>query len=185
MRLRAVFCLLSAPCHSGRMSRQALNDYTNIPLRYELVPEIVILEPVKGADAEKFIKAVHPAVRTQRELHQSLHAAPLRLAISDARCAAPVMDARTRTPQDADKQSCYAVEKGELRVKRQRGCRACRERVRMLSGEAPYEGRIQMRRIKEHYIFTIESVGQMPPEELFVEAVNILQEKCATLLSVM
>ena len=38
---------------------------------------------------------------------------------------------------------------------------------------------------QEHYIFTVESVGQLPAEELFTEAVNILQEKCATLLSIM
>lgn len=77
------------------------------------------------------------------------------------------------------------MEGGRLAVKNSRGCRSCRERVRMLTGEAPYEGKVQMRRIKEHYIFTIESVGQLPPEQLFTEAVNILQEKCATLLSVM
>lgn len=88
-------------------------------------------------------------------------------------------------PTDEAKQTCFAVQKGRLAVVNTRGCSKCRERVRMLSGQAPFEGKVQMRRIKEHYIFTIESVGQLPPEQLFVEAVNILQEKCATLLSVM
>ena len=44
-----------------------------------------------------------------------------------------------------------------------RGCRACLERVRMLSGQAPYEGRVQLRKIKEHYVFTIESARRLSP----------------------
>lgn len=114
---------------------------------YELVPEIVVLEPVSGAEAEQFIARVHP--------------------------------------DDTAEQTCFKVKKGALVVAQSRGCWKCLERVRMLSGESPYEGRVQLRKVKEHYIFTVESVGQLPAEELFTEAVNILQEKCATLLSIM
>ena len=87
--------------------------------------------------------------------------------------------------------SCFELVKGAggrvtgLRVANSRGCWRCLERLRMLSAEEPYEGRVQLRKIKEHYIFTVESVGQMPPELLFTEALQILQDKTATLLSIM
>lgn len=37
-------------------------------------------------------------------------------------------------------------------------------------------------RIKDHFIFNVESVGAMPPNVIFVEAVKILRDKCQTLL---
>lgn len=156
------------------------------------MPEIVLLAPVAEAEAEKFIRAVHPTVCARPARAERLRLClrfrlRLRLRAREARglTARPAVFYLLRRAQDRDKQTCFAVEGGKLRVKNSRGCRGCRERVRMLSGEAPFEGKVQMRRVKEHYIFTIESVGQLPPEDLFVEAVNLLQEKCATLLSVM
>lgn len=41
---------------------------------------------------------------------------------------------------------------------------------------------VEMTRIRDHFIFTIESVGAMKPEDIFVEAVKILKEKCQKLL---
>ena len=72
-----------------------------------------------------------------------------------------------------------------LRVAQPRGCWYCRERVRTLSGEPRWAPHIQLRRVKEHYLFTVESVGQMPPDALFSEAVAILREKCLRLLSIL
>ncbi|CAG9565518.1 unnamed protein product [Danaus chrysippus] len=37
-------------------------------------------------------------------------------------------------------------------------------------------------RIRDHFIFNVESVGAMPPNVIFVEAVKILRDKCKTLL---
>lgn len=41
---------------------------------------------------------------------------------------------------------------------------------------------VKMGRIKNHFIFTIESVGALPPDVLFVEAVKVLKLKCRTFL---
>lgn len=41
---------------------------------------------------------------------------------------------------------------------------------------------VKMTRIRDHFIFTIESVGAMKPDDIFVEAVKILKEKCQKLL---
>ncbi len=52
----------------------------------------------------------------------------------------------------------------------------------MMSGEAQWKHVLQLRKRKDHFIFTIESTGVMPPEELFVEACRVLQAKCDRLL---
>uniref|UniRef100_A0A7N0U229 DNA-directed RNA polymerases I and III subunit RPAC1 n=1 Tax=Kalanchoe fedtschenkoi TaxID=63787 RepID=A0A7N0U229_KALFE len=42
---------------------------------------------------------------------------------------------------------------------------------------------IALRSVKDHFIFTIETVGQYPPEELFKEAVKILEKKCDSIIT--
>lgn len=41
---------------------------------------------------------------------------------------------------------------------------------------------VTMSRIQDHFMFTVESVGAMPPEIIFVEAVKALKSKCRALL---
>lgn len=41
---------------------------------------------------------------------------------------------------------------------------------------------VVMTRIQDHFIFTIESVGALPPEVIFKEAVTLLKNKCLSLL---
>lgn len=63
-------------------------------------------------------------------------------------------------------------------VAKPRACTLCRECVRGPSG-----GKIQLRRVRDHFIYTIESTGALPPEVLFTEAVKILEEKCERVIS--
>ncbi|KAK1297771.1 DNA-directed RNA polymerase II subunit RPB3-B [Acorus calamus] len=73
------------------------------------------------------------------------------------------------------------VGKGQKKavVARPRACTLCRECIR---GEG-WENRVALRRVKNHFIFTIESVGQLPPETLFTEAIKILEDKCDRVIS--
>eukprot|EP00899_Mesostigma_viride_P025952 jgi/Mesvir1/6541/Mv16802-RA.1 len=57
---------------------------------------------------------------------------------------------------------------------RPRDCTLCRECVR----PDGWEEYVELRRVKDHYIFTIESTGAYRPDKLFLEAVKILQSKC-------
>ncbi|KAK2640116.1 hypothetical protein Ddye_027911 [Dipteronia dyeriana] len=66
------------------------------------------------------------------------------------------------------------------KVARPRSCTLCRECLRV--GEE-WEKRVSLRRIKDHFIFTIESTGALPPEVLFTEAVKILENKCERVFS--
>jgi len=63
-------------------------------------------------------------------------------------------------------------------VAKPRACTLCRECVMGPSG-----GKIQLRRVRDHFIYTIESTGALPPEVLFTEAVKILEEKCERVIS--
>ncbi|KAL5698430.1 hypothetical protein ACHQM5_029465 [Ranunculus cassubicifolius] len=64
-------------------------------------------------------------------------------------------------------------------VARPRDCTLCRECIR---GEG-WEERVALRRVKDHFIYTIESTGALAPEVLFTEAVKILEDKCERVIS--
>lgn len=63
-------------------------------------------------------------------------------------------------------------------VSRPRDCTLCRE---CISGGG--EENISLRRVRDHFIFTVESTGALPPDVLFTEAVKILEQKCERLIS--
>ena len=54
--------------------------------------------------------------------------------------------------------------------------------VRRLSGEEAWRGCIELRKRKDHFIYTLESAGALRPEQLFVRAIDILVQKCDKLL---
>lgn len=70
--------------------------------------------------------------------------------------------------------------KKKAKVARPRACTLCRECVR---GGEEWEKRVSLRRVKDHFIFTIESTGALPPEVLFTEAVKILEDKCERVIT--
>ncbi|DAZ95954.1 TPA: hypothetical protein N0F65_009255 [Lagenidium giganteum] len=59
-------------------------------------------------------------------------------------------------------------------VKDARKCTMCRECIR----EPGWEEKIALGRKADHFIFHVESVGMIKPEELLPEALNVLVEKC-------
>ncbi|XP_058115324.1 uncharacterized protein LOC131258205 [Magnolia sinica] len=69
--------------------------------------------------------------------------------------------------------------KKKATVARPRACTLCRECIR--GGD--WEKYVELRRVKDHFIFTIESTGALPPEVLFTEAVKILEEKCERIIT--
>ncbi|PKA45703.1 DNA-directed RNA polymerase II subunit RPB3-A [Apostasia shenzhenica] len=63
-------------------------------------------------------------------------------------------------------------------VSRSRDCTLCRECIRGGGEDA-----IELRRVRDHFIFTVESTGCLPPDVLFIEAVKMLEEKCERVFS--
>ncbi|EFC50261.1 predicted protein [Naegleria gruberi] len=64
----------------------------------------------------------------------------------------------------------------KVRVARPMNCTMCRECIR----EDNWDKRIQLSRVKDHFIFSIESVGSIPggPAEIFRRALKIFWQKC-------
>merc|ERR1712083_1211056 len=60
-------------------------------------------------------------------------------------------------------------------VAQSRRCNTCRECIESFPGE---EKGLQLGKVKDHYIFTVESVGSVPAHELLPRALAILKEKC-------
>lgn len=56
------------------------------------------------------------------------------------------------------------------------------EKARRMSGEPHWSDKIQLRKRKDHFIFTIESTGAWKPHELFLEAIKIMTSKCDKVL---
>lgn len=55
--------------------------------------------------------------------------------------------------------------------------------VRRLLENEKWSEAIQLRKRKDHFIFTIESTGCVPADELFRQALGILEAKCDRLAS--
>jgi len=62
-------------------------------------------------------------------------------------------------------------------VARPRNCTMCRECIR----DPEWQKKIKLMRVKDHFIFQIESVGMLPPDEIFRESIKILIGKASTL----
>ncbi|GAB4819550.1 hypothetical protein N2152v2_006967 [Parachlorella kessleri] len=56
------------------------------------------------------------------------------------------------------------------------------EKVRRLSGEERWSPYLQLRKVKDHFIFTVESTGAWRPHELFNYAVDVMVSKCDKVL---
>jgi DNA-directed RNA polymerase I and III subunit RPAC1 len=67
----------------------------------------------------------------------------------------------------------FDIEDGEAVVKRPRDCTMCRECIR----EEGWEDFVKLGRVKDHFIFSIESVGIYAPEEIFRESLRIFYQK--------
>eukprot|EP01089_Gocevia_fonbrunei_P023461 TRINITY_DN9920_c0_g1_i1.p1 TRINITY_DN9920_c0_g1~~TRINITY_DN9920_c0_g1_i1.p1 ORF type:complete len:342 (-),score=64.64 TRINITY_DN9920_c0_g1_i1:23-1048(-) len=68
---------------------------------------------------------------------------------------------------------------GTVNVARARSCTMCRECIR----DDKWNQRIKLLRVKDHFIFSVESVGVLPPDVLVTEAIKILIDKCQTVLN--
>jgi DNA-directed RNA polymerases I and III subunit RPAC1 len=62
---------------------------------------------------------------------------------------------------------------GKLFVKNSRACTTWRECIR----DEKFTNKITLAKLKNHFEFTVESVGMLKPEEIVTEGIKILQEK--------
>lgn len=116
---------------------------------YRLLPTITILKPILGKDAEKFAKCFPKGVIGFEKVTKQ--------------------ESNTRG-------SGYEGHEGEKKavVKDAMKDTVSRECLR----HEEFQGKVKLGRIRDHFIFSIESTGQWDSDELFVESVKALKEKC-------
>ncbi|GJN02261.1 hypothetical protein PR202_ga19593 [Eleusine coracana subsp. coracana] len=120
---------------------------------YRMLPEVVLLDEIKGDDTVELQKKCPVNVFDIEELGGS-----------------------NSTPPPPPHTTTMHIKRAV--VARPRSCTVCRQCVM-----GSTEKKIELRRVRNHFIFTIESTGAMSPEVLFTEAVNILEEKCKRVIS--
>ncbi|KAI9679967.1 MAG: DNA-directed RNA polymerase core subunit rpc40 [Caeruleum heppii] len=119
---------------------------------YRLLPTIDITRPILGDDAHKF-----------------------------ARCfPRGVIGLETVTAEEAfQKDSGYEGHEGEDKavVKDPFKDTVSRECLR----HEEFQGKVKLGRIRDHFIFSVESTGQFDSDDLFLESVKVLKVKCERL----
>ncbi|KAF7593134.1 DNA-directed RNA polymerase core subunit rpc40 [Aspergillus hancockii] len=117
---------------------------------YRLLPDIKILRPILGDDAKKFAKCFPKGV----------------------------IGLEPVTREEAAKQgSGYEGHEGESKavVRDAFNDTVSRECLR----HDEFQGKVKLGRVRDHFIFNIESTGQFQSDVLFIESVKVLKLKCA------
>lgn len=116
---------------------------------YRLLPTIDIVKPILGEDAKKF-----------------------------ARCFPKgVIGLETVTAEEAGRSgSGYEGQEGKKKavVRDTFKDTVSRECLR----HEEFQGKVKLGRVRDHFIFSIESTGQFDSDDLFLESVKILKAKC-------
>lgn len=119
---------------------------------YRLLPVIDIQKPIIGADAEKFSLCFPKGVIGFKKVTKA---------------------------EAAKKGSGYEGHEGEQKAVVLDAMKDTVSRECLRHPE--FEGKVKLGRVRDHFIFNIESVGQWDSDELFLESVKTLRVKCEIL----
>ena len=119
---------------------------------YRLLPLITITQPILGSDARKFQQCFPSGV----------------------------IDLERVTPSDAKSiPECEGREGDEKAVVKD----AFKDTVsRECLRHEEFQGKVKLGRVQDHFIFSIESTGQFPSDDLFLQSVDVLRKKAKRLL---
>ncbi|KRX07803.1 DNA-directed RNA polymerase, RBP11-like dimerization domain [Pseudocohnilembus persalinus] len=94
--------------------------------------------------------------------------------MNDIQITKPIKGEKAKELKKLCPQNVFDVEGGKAVVKNPRDCTVCRECIRL---DQEFNEKIELGKDKEHYIFTIESVGIYTPEEIFKQALQMIKKK--------
>ncbi|KAM0887051.1 hypothetical protein ACQ4PT_029285 [Festuca glaucescens] len=138
---------------------------------YRMLPEVVLLKEITGGDAEQLVKKCPVNVFDIEELGNGKKRAVVAKPRACTLCRECVKVAAdkvkvTNAKVDDEDKADDKVDEDKAKV-----------------DDDEVEPQVELRRVRDHFIFTIESTGALPPEVLFTEAVKILEEKCERVIS--
>lgn len=116
---------------------------------YRLLPHIQILRPIIGADARKFARCFPKGVITLQPITAEEAARP---------------------------GSGYEAHEGEVKAVVSEPMRDTVSRECLRHEE--FKDKVKLGRVRDHFIFRVESTGQFDSDELFLESVKLLKIKC-------
>jgi DNA-directed RNA polymerases I and III subunit RPAC1 len=119
---------------------------------YRLLPTITITKPILGKDAEKFARCFPRGVIALEAVTKE-------------------EAAREGSGYDGHEGEKKAVVRDPMRDTVSRECLRHDE----------FKSKVKLGRVRDHFIFSIESLGQWDSDELFLEAVKTLKMKCQRL----
>ncbi|KAF2459832.1 putative DNA-directed RNA polymerase I and III subunit Rpc40 [Lineolata rhizophorae] len=122
------------------------------PATYRLLPHIDITRPILGDDARKFARCFPRGVIGLEPVTKE-------------------EAAHEGSGYEGHEDEMKAVVKDPMRDTVSRECLRHPE----------FEGKVKLGRIRDHFIFSVESTGQWDSDELFLESVRILKQKCQTM----
>lgn len=115
---------------------------------YRLMPQIDILSPIIGADAKKFARCFPKGVIRLDKVTKK--------------------DLKEKEFEGASEGDDKAVVDNPMKDTVSRECLRHDE----------FKNKVRLGRVRDHFIFSIESTGQWDSEELFVDSVKLLKMKC-------
>lgn len=115
---------------------------------YRLMPQIDIIRPILGPDAKKFTRCFPKGV----------------------------VETELVTREDLTKEGYEDAKEGDLKavVKDPMKDTVSRECLR----HEEFKDKVKLSRVRDHFIFSVESTGQFDSEDLFLDSVKLLKSKC-------
>lgn len=143
-------------------------------------------KPVVPCDPDVLLVKLRPGQEISLKVHCVLgigsdHAKFSPVATASYRLLPHINITQPITGKDAEKlKTCFTPgvidinEKGEAYVKDARKDTVSREVFR----HSEFENKIKLGRVRDHFVFNVESTGAMPPDEIFFKSVRVLKNKC-------
>lgn len=140
------------------------------------VHEDIVVAKLKPGQRIEFEAHCRKGVGKDHQKFSPVATASYRL-LPDISFSEPVVEERAQELQSMCPMGVFDIEDiGGVTtavVARPRDCTMCRECIRLDS----WQDTVKLKRKADHFIFSIESAGGIPPETIFREAIGILKEK--------
>mmetsp|Transcript_19969 Transcript_19969/g.33435 ORF Transcript_19969/g.33435 Transcript_19969/m.33435 type:complete len:383 (+) Transcript_19969:120-1268(+) len=140
---------------------------------YRLLPDIVLNTPITGNDAEE-LKNLCPMDVFDIEDLAEAESTTNKISKNRSKGKSNSSTATTGTNSGDG-----AAPVSQAVVARPRNCTMCRECIR----HGNWREKVELRRKNDHFLFSVESTGCMPPETVVREAISIFKNKASKFVS--
>ncbi|KAL1207588.1 DNA-directed RNA polymerases II, IV and V subunit 3 [Cardamine amara subsp. amara] len=141
---------------------------------YRMLPEVVLLKEFEDEEAVELVNVCPAKVFDIEDMGEGRKRAKVARPRDCTLCreclreGKPELEAKAKAKAEA---KAKAKERGE------------EKKAKPTEEKKEWVPQVELRRLRSHFIFTIESTGSQPPDVLFTEAVKILEDKCESVIA--